>query len=72
MHGNVCVLLDITYGVPDSTKIYIAVFASCGVLVILAFAILIARILCVFRRPLEKRYEWCYLFASIFSAIRNP
>nr|XP_022309532.1 uncharacterized protein LOC111115178 [Crassostrea virginica]XP_022309533.1 uncharacterized protein LOC111115178 [Crassostrea virginica]XP_022309534.1 uncharacterized protein LOC111115178 [Crassostrea virginica] len=45
---------DITYGVPDSTKIYIAVFASCGVLVILAFAILIARILCVFRRPLEK------------------
>lgn len=45
---------DITYGVPDSTKIYIAIFASCGVLVILSFAILIARILCVFRRPLEK------------------
>ncbi|XP_061185262.1 uncharacterized protein LOC133193337 isoform X1 [Saccostrea echinata] len=45
---------DITYGVPDSTKLYIAVFASCGVLVILSFAILIARILCVFRRPLAQ------------------
>lgn len=48
---------DITYGVPDSTKIYIAIFASCGFLVILSFAILIARILCVFRRPLEKRND---------------
>ncbi|XP_048748813.1 uncharacterized protein LOC125661016 [Ostrea edulis] len=45
---------DVMYGVPDSTKIYIAVFASCGVLVILSFAILIARILCVFRRPLAQ------------------
>ena len=37
---------DVRYGIPDSTKLYIAVFSTCAMLVLLGFAVVIAKIAC--------------------------
>lgn len=37
---------DVTYGIPESTRLYIGVFVGCGALVLFALTIIIAKLIC--------------------------
>ncbi|XP_060083740.1 uncharacterized protein LOC132562991 [Ylistrum balloti] len=37
---------DVVYGIPDSTKIYLGVFAICGALCLIVFTVVLTKIIC--------------------------
>ncbi|XP_033725396.1 uncharacterized protein LOC117315352 [Pecten maximus] len=37
---------DVVYGIPDSTKIYLVVFALCGALCLIVFTVVLTKIIC--------------------------